>query len=123
MVIRESEAIVIRAATKSVLSGRSLSEIARQLNQKGVTTSTGGTWVHSTLGDVLLRPRNAGLVAHGLPCRGASFEIIGSGLWPAVVPERQWRALIRLFTERASQVRPRDDTRQLGSRIFLLTNT
>ena len=129
MIVRESEAAVIREATAGVLAGRTLAGIARDLNQRGVKTSVGREWNYGRVRDLLLRPRNAGLSAHGLPGRKTrrSFltaerhevEIVGKALWPAIVPEDQWRALVGTLTDPGRRSQDGNDTRWLGSGLYV----
>lgn len=87
MELREEEAQVIRDATRDLLDGRSLGAIVKELNERGVTTSTGKDWNKTKFRNVLLRARNAGLVEH-------EGEIVGPAQWPAIVDEETWRALV-----------------------------
>lgn len=102
---REAEAQVIRDATKAVIAERSLSAIAKELNEQGHRTSFGKTWTYARLKDVLIRPRNAGLVARGTPGREPTagnrrhtFEIIGKAQWEAIVTESEWKAVTAILT-------------------------
>lgn len=103
--IRESEARLIREATTSVLAGRSLNSIANEWNEQGVKTSQGNKWSQMHVRTMLLRPRNAGLVAHGRPGKkgvegqSLDFEMIGKAQWPAIVDEDTWRAFVELVTD------------------------
>ena len=63
--VRESEAVVVARATKQIIAGRTLAAVARELNDEGLTTSTGRPWTYSRLKDVILRPRNAGKLNQG----------------------------------------------------------
>jgi len=129
MLVRTAEAEVIRKATKSVMAGRSLAAIARELNEGGSLTSAGRPWTYSRLKEMLVRPRNAGLVAHGLPGRRTQrsrttkerfeVEIIGLGQWPAIVPEDEWRALVSLLTDPGRRHQTGNDTRWLGSGLYI----
>lgn len=60
--IVKSEAAEIRKAAKAVLAGATLASVARDLNRRGVTTSTGGKWTVIGVKRVLLSPRTAGRV-------------------------------------------------------------
>ena len=60
------------------------------------------TEVRQRLGDILVRPRNAGLIHTGDP-RG-EFEIIGPAKWPAIVDEDTWRAVHALLTAPSRRV-------------------
>src|SRR5690606_14670705 len=63
-VIDEAEAAVVRDASTRVLAGVSLGSIIRELNEAGVTTTTGRPWSYATLRQMLTRPRNAGVVTY-----------------------------------------------------------
>lgn len=82
---RLSEAQLVRLAYASVLSGASLHSIATDWNEKGVKTTVGNKWTGTTVRQMLVKPRYAGLrTYHG--------EIIGEGKWAALVDEDLWTA-------------------------------
>jgi DNA invertase Pin-like site-specific DNA recombinase len=110
--IRESEAQVIRAASEAVLAGRSLASLAKDLNDRGLRTSTGAEWGYGSLRRVLIRRRNAGLMQH----RG---EEIGPAVWPAIVPEDQWRAVRAALTDSSRRTTPGNERRWLMSGLAL----
>ncbi|MEX8031902.1 recombinase family protein [Microbacterium sp. 20-116] len=113
------ESAVIREATSAVLAGRSVRAIARELNERGVKTSQGAEWTQMSLRDVLIRPRNAGLLSKGQITHG-DFEIIGAAVWDAIVPEETWRALFDLLTEPSRRTNAaNNDTRWLGSGLYV----
>ena len=135
--IRGSEAAVIRQATAAVLAGRSLAGIAKELNLGKVKPATRtrkdidpkspgyGEWKFSSLRDMLLRPRNAGLLAHGLPNRNSStnnstltFEVVGKAVWDPIISEDDWRALVSLLTHPSRRMNTTSETRWLGSGIY-----
>lgn len=95
----EAEKAVIEWACKQVLAGRSLRSIAAELNQRGKTTSTGGPWRQDTIRDVLLRPRNAGLMVH----RG---QVVGRAGWAPLVDEELWRGVVAILTDPARRTNP-----------------
>lgn len=77
------EAAAVRRATRAVLAGESLASIIRDMNGRGLTTTTGRPWAYATARQMLMRPRNAGIVEYG-------GEQVGT--WPALVTEDEWRA-------------------------------
>jgi hypothetical protein len=83
LTVIESEAAALREAAARVLSGEPLGAIARDLNERSISTVTGRPWSPSVLRVTLLRPRTAGLREH----RG---EIVGEALWPAIVDRETW---------------------------------
>ncbi|SDO72257.1 Site-specific DNA recombinase [Pedococcus dokdonensis] len=99
MVVRPREAEVVARASRDVLAGRSLKGIARELNQQRVRTSSGAEWTSLSLRDVLIRPRNAGLIHTGkASVPTAELTIVGRAQWPALVDEDTWRAVHALLT-------------------------
>jgi DNA invertase Pin-like site-specific DNA recombinase len=97
--IVEAEAAIIRWASEQVLAGRSLRSLAAELNARDERTSTGGPWRQDTIRDVLLRPRNAGLMQH----RG---EVVGRAGWPALLTEDLWRGVVAVLTDPSRRTNP-----------------
>jgi site-specific DNA recombinase len=93
------EAEALRWAAGQVLAGVALRQIARELNDRGIRTSTGQRWSSRTLGRVLLRPRNAGLSVY----RG---EVVGEATWPAILPEDLWRGVCAVLGDPARRSNP-----------------
>jgi site-specific DNA recombinase len=61
----DAERDAIREAAHRVLAGEHVSVIARDLNERGFRTPTGGLFSHGTIKKMLLRPRYAGLMPDG----------------------------------------------------------
>src|SRR5581483_63956 len=78
MVVRESEADVIRQAADQVLAGRSLRSLMHEFNDAGKLGATGKPWSVNQLSRMLASPRIAGLREH----RG---EVVGDAAWPAII--------------------------------------
>lgn len=125
--VREGEAQVIRDATKAILAGRSLRAVSNQLNGDGLLTSMGKPWTYQRLRDVLVRPRNAGLIHRGradrrhesrenIPMR---FEVVGQANWPAIVDEDSWRACATLLLDPSRRIHTSTEPRWLGSRSYI----
>jgi site-specific DNA recombinase len=92
--IRDDEAVEVRRLTQAVIDGTSLGSLARDLNARGITSTTGKPWEFTTLRQMLLKPRNAGLSVY----RG---EVLGLGRWPALVPEQTWRTAVDVLKDPA----------------------
>jgi site-specific DNA recombinase len=106
--VRPAEADVLRDIANQILVGASLRGIARDLNDRGITTSTGAGWDTRTVRQMLLRPRNAGLVEHrGKILAGVTAE------WPALLDEATWRAMCAVLEDptRLSRTEPIPDGR------------
>lgn len=125
--VREKEAAIVREATAAILAGRTLASVARELRERGVTGTSGRPVNYNNLRDMLLRPRNAGILASGLPNRNAStndstrpYEEYGKAGWPALVPEEEWRALVAVLCDpkRNSNLDGPRETKWLGSGIY-----
>lgn len=133
MALREDEAAMIREATTSVLAGRTLAGIAREMNERGYRTSKGRPWTYQRLKDMLIRPRNAGLVAHGVPGRKPDgrgriheFEIVGPARWPAVLDRETWDAVVATLCDPERRRQDGNEPRWLGSGSYtcaVLTST
>ncbi|MBD8870934.1 recombinase family protein [Nocardioides donggukensis] len=125
--VREDEAKVIRDATKAILAGRSLRGVANELNAKGHKTSTGKPWTYMRLRDVLVRPRNAGLVHKGRADRRhesredcpTRFEVIGEADWPAIVDKDKWNACASMLLDPSRRIHTSTEPRWLGSRSYV----
>ncbi|KRB38811.1 recombinase family protein [Microbacterium sp. Root180] len=123
--VRESEAAIVREATDAILAGRTMTSVARELAARGVTGTTGKPVNYNNLRDMLIRPRNAGILASGLPNRSAStsnstraYEEIGKAQWPAIVPEEKWRALVAMIVDPSRMTGQKRETKWLGSGIY-----
>jgi site-specific DNA recombinase len=92
MEVDEREAAELRNIYGRLLAGVPVSGIVRELNERGVLTSSGKAWGRTSLRDMLVRPRNAGLREH----RGV---VVGPAAWPAIVPEETWRAACAIIAD------------------------
>jgi site-specific DNA recombinase len=110
-VIPEEGACVLEAS-RQALAGMSLNAIAKELNRRGCRTSTGRPWRQTEIRRVLLRPRNAGLMQY----RG---EVVGQAVWPPLVDEDTWRAVVVVLTDPTRRTNPGAGPRWLLSGIAL----
>lgn len=95
LTVRESDAQIIREVARRILTGEPIGAIARDLNTRGVTTTTGGPWDHGSLKKLMMRPRLAGLVArHG--------RIIGPAAWPAILDSGTWETVRATLENKAA---------------------
>jgi site-specific DNA recombinase len=73
-----AEAKWIRWAAAKVIDGRSVSSLAKELDERGVTPVKAQRWSSKTLNDLLISPRVAGLrVFHG--------EVVGKAAWKPIL--------------------------------------
>jgi DNA invertase Pin-like site-specific DNA recombinase len=90
---RESESVVLREMAVRVLAGEKQDHIARDLNQRGVTTSTGDTWSRESLKQLLLRERNVGQIVH-------NGVVVGHLPGEPILDNETWERLNTLFASR-----------------------
>lgn len=82
VMVRESEAVVIRDLAERFLAGESLRSLTLDLNDRGIATSTGGQWSTQTLSRMLRSARISGQREH----RG---EIVAPAQWEAIITPAQ----------------------------------
>lgn len=109
--VRPQEAAELLAATQRVLAGVSLSQIAREWNERHVLTTMGNTWRSREVRNLLLRSRNAALISH-------ENEIVGQARWPAVVPPEDFYAVRALLTDPSRRQGGSRERRWLGSGVY-----
>jgi site-specific DNA recombinase len=85
------EADIIREAAKRVLAGESLGGIAADLTARRVATVRGGPWSRTSLRELLLRPRIAGL-------RQYQGSVIGPAAWPAILDRNTYEGIRAALT-------------------------
>ena len=100
------EAELVRKAYDTILGGGSLSGVAREWNAAGHYGRTGKAWSASTMSLFLRSPRNAALRAH-------NGEIVGPGVWAALVEESTWRAAQAVLNDPARKPGPKTCRRNL----------
>lgn len=83
-----SESDLIGQAYADLARGGTYVDIATGWNEAGALTTKGSTWTANATRQVLLSPRNAGLLeSHG--------KIVGPGSWTAIIEADEWRAIVR----------------------------
>lgn len=110
-IVEGSEAWHVHWAADALLAGSSLRAVSREWNERGVLTSLGNAWGPNEVRDVMLRPRNAGIIRH----RG---QEAGPAQWPALLDEATWRSLVAHLTEPGRRTSPGAERKYLGSGLF-----
>lgn len=110
--VRESEAMALREAADALLAGRSLRAVARDWNSRGLERPRGGPWKFTDLRQVLLRARNAGLIEQ-------QGKILGTAVWPAVIPRDVWEGMCAVLADPARRTSPGGTPRWLGSGLYV----
>jgi site-specific DNA recombinase len=96
MIARESEAVLIRQACERILLGATVTGIVRDWNEQGVKTPLGSIWQTTSLKQMLVKPRLAGLRQY----KGAK-NIVGTAGWPAVLDPEKWRKMVAILSNPA----------------------
>ncbi|AWK73174.1 hypothetical protein CBI38_18030 [Rhodococcus oxybenzonivorans] len=103
--IRPDEAAAVAAGYEAVLAGEPLTAVARAWTAAGLTTPQGmPTWRATSVRDVLLNARNAGLRRHRPEGTHVSYRqdptafVVGRAVWEPIVPEETWRAVVAILT-------------------------
>lgn len=80
--IRAAEAAIVRECAARLLAGEPVRSIAKDLNGRGVTSASGGTWSPQSLRRILASPRISGRrIHHG--------EIVAKAVWPAIISPKE----------------------------------
>lgn len=82
LTVRESEAATIRESKDKILAGRSMNSLTRELNDRGIPTTSGGRWQRSTLQVIFRSKRIIGVRVH----EGVEYE----AQWPAIISRAEW---------------------------------
>lgn len=90
--VRESEAAVIREVAARLLGGDSMGSICRDLEDRGLRSSTGKAWKVSGLRRIMMTGRISGQREH-------HGEIVGPAVWPAIITPDQTTRLRALFND------------------------
>ena len=108
-----AETAVVFDCSHRLLQGVSLGALAGELRDRRVPTVTGAAWSAETLRDVLLRPRNAGLVVH----RDKVLAGVAAP-WAAIVEAEVFEAVVAKLTDPARRTGPGPAPRWRGSGIY-----
>lgn len=115
-VVDDDESAVVREIVARLLGGEGLRSLARDLNRRGVPAPQGGTWAHTSVRKVALRPANVGRRIHN------GLEI-GPAAWPTITDSADHDRVVALLTDPQRRQRTTDALVQHGaaSRRYLLT--
>jgi site-specific DNA recombinase len=90
LTVRPAEAAIVAECAKRLLAGEPVRSIARDLNERDVPTSTGGTWSPQSLRRILASPRISGQRAH-------HGEIVATAEWPGLISVEDGAAIRALL--------------------------
>jgi site-specific DNA recombinase len=129
----EAEGAEIKNWADQVLAGVSLRTITADLRGRSAPTVKGkpGGWETPTVRDILLRPRNAGLVVYKVREAAQAYKDRGepvpydcgvipgaTGTWEPILDEDTWRAVAVLLTDPSRRTTPGGTPRWLGSLVY-----
>lgn len=109
------QAAIIREVTSRLLQGDSLHGIANDLNRRAVPTgkaqkNAANVWRPHRLRMMFDRPTYAGLRTH-------QKEIIGKGIWPAIIDEDEWHRVRGILDDPTRRIGPGPQPRHLLSSL------
>ena len=99
---------VVREIFDRVAGGVPLIVIEKDLNARGIPASRGGTWLRGIIRKIALNPAYLGK-------RVLRGEVVGEGMWPALVAEETFWACARLLGD------PARTTTRAGRAVHLLS--
>ncbi|ORA68296.1 recombinase [Mycolicibacterium elephantis] len=109
----DAEADAIRTAAERVLSGTSLSQVARDWNAAGLRTAFGGkAFTSREVRRILLRPRNAGYSLH-------EGKRIPNAQWPPIITTDTFAALEALLRDPVRSKHLAFERKWMGSGVYL----
>jgi DNA invertase Pin-like site-specific DNA recombinase len=94
LVLRESEAAVVRDLVARTIAGESMRSLAQWLNDQQIPTVSGKPWVTSTLRTLVRSGRIAGL-------RELHGEVIAPGVWEPIITPAERDQVLAVFAAKA----------------------
>lgn len=107
-VTRYTRVEIVREIFEKVTGGIPLIVIERQLNDRGIPSSRGSVWRRGIIRQIAMNPAY-------IAKRVLRGEIVGDGVWPALVDEETYWASVRLLRD------PARLTTKPGKAIYLLS--
>jgi site-specific DNA recombinase len=90
LTLRPAEAAIVAECAKRLLAGEPVRSIARDLNERGVPSASGGAWSPQSLRRMLASPRISGQRAH-------HGEIVATAEWPGLISVEDGAAIRALL--------------------------
>ena len=123
MTIREPEAEMIREWVRRVLAGEPVRSLARDLNSRGIRSSTGKQWSAQTLKRTLVSGRISGQRDHHPQShtgnkRPLVGEIVADAVWPAIISKEDTARLRALLMDPGRRLTPATPRRCLLTGIL-----
>jgi site-specific DNA recombinase len=123
MTVRESEAEMIREWVRRVLAGEPVRSLARDLNSRGIRSSTDKEWSAQTLKRMLVSGRISGQRDHhpkspSGKTRPLVGEIVADAVWPAIISKEETARLRALLMDPGRRLTPATPRRCLLTGIL-----
>lgn len=90
--VRPAEAAIVRECARRLLAGEPVRSIARDLNERGEPSASGGEWSPQSLRRMLASPRISGQRIH-------KGEIVATAVWPAIISVEDGAAIRALLAD------------------------
>jgi DNA invertase Pin-like site-specific DNA recombinase len=110
--VRADEAEILTKAAEALLSGVGLIGIVKDLNARGVPAPKAKRWTHSSLRDMLLQARLAGLMAW----EGEVLEGV-EACWEPILDRPTWEAVVAVLNSPERRTTPGPKPRHLLSHL------
>ena len=94
LTVRPAEAELLREAARRLLAGEPVRSILRDWTERGVRSSTGNEWRHSSFVRTMLRWRNCGVREH-------HGEPVADAVWPAILDRETTERLRAMLSDPA----------------------
>jgi DNA invertase Pin-like site-specific DNA recombinase len=111
--VRAEEAEIVVKAAEALLSGVGLIGIVRDLNARGVPAPRAKRWTHSSLRDMLLQPRLAGLMAYD----GEILKPQPPPFWEPIMGRPTWEAVVAILNSPDRRTTPGPKPKHLLSHL------
>jgi DNA invertase Pin-like site-specific DNA recombinase len=115
----------VKWAFKAVANGRTLCEVVREFNARGLQTNYGNAFTYSTVASMMSNPSYAGTLQAGRYSRGKFSKISETGMivvenaHPAIVSPELFREVQEVLANRKAGRRHRHPTRYLLSELMV----
>jgi site-specific DNA recombinase len=115
LTINESEAEILRQATRDILSGSGIFVVCDRLNKRGIRTVRGNIWKTAAMRRVLSAPRMAGFAVYqGELLTNSSGQPI-RGKWEPILDEATWRAVAEVLRNTKRHTKQRGNSGLLSN--------
>jgi DNA invertase Pin-like site-specific DNA recombinase len=108
----EPEATAVRTAAADVLTGKSISQVAREWNAKGLNGTRGRPWNAPSVRRALVNPRYAALKVH-------QGKVVGPGKWEPLIDPDTHRGLVAFLSDPSRIICTSFEKKYMGSGVYV----